>query len=281
MLLEEDEYDDDEDELLEQRLKLREQLGASSLLQLASAPTPDLSVLAHVAAEMDMDDAVDSEETETSDEAEEHKLDVEDTQTLLLDPVGMLVLQEHNYSKSTALHVPPVSPAFAAGDKKRTKPDAAVLLPTDFNQHCVQEAPEEIIGDARADTPELYGMGLIGDEAGDSAEARTFSPASKRRGSFKREESVEKGKNKKRTKKDKENVELHPPKKQKQEHGRKQKKGKLEVSTAVCEIRLNNPETSVTALLTETNISPVLLQHNVHVLSRSRYGSTVSSTSSI
>lgn len=229
-LLEEDEYDDDgEEERLEQRLKLREQLGASSLLQLASASTPDLSVLAHVAAEMDADEDVDSEETETSDEAEEHKLE-EDKETRLfpLDPCGMLVLQEHNYSRSAAFLVPPLSPASSAG-QKRMKQDAAVLLPTDFHQHCVQEAPEEVIGDAQTDTPEFYAMGLVGVEGRDSAEVQVLSPVSKRRGPFKREESLEKGKSKKRTRKDKENVELQPAKKQRQEHGRKQRKGKLEV----------------------------------------------------
>lgn len=229
--MEEDEYEDhDEEELLEQRLKLREQLGASSLLQLASASTPDLSVLAHVAAEMDADEDVDSEETETSDEAEEHKLGEldEGARLLPLHPGGMLVLQEHNYSRAAAFLLPPLSPASSAG-QKRMKQDGALLLPTDFHQHCVQEAPEEVIGDAQTDAPELYGMGLVGDEAGDSAEARALSPASKRRGSFKREESLEKGKSKKRTRKDKENVELQPAKKQRQEHGRKQRKGKLEV----------------------------------------------------
>lgn len=228
-LLEEDEFDDDDDEeLLEQRLKLREQLGASSLLQLASASTPDLSVLAHVAAEMDVDEDIDSEETETSDEAEEHKLEDDKVARLFpLDPGGMLVLQEHNYSKSTAFLVPPLSPASSAG-QKRTKQDAAVLLPTDFHQHCVQEAPEEVIGDAQTDTPELYGMGLVGEEA----EVQALSPVSKHRGTFKRKESLEKVKSKKRTRKDKENVELQPAKKQKQEHGRKQRKGKLEVRTS-------------------------------------------------
>lgn len=228
-LLEEDEYDEyDEEELLEQRLKLREQLGASSLLQLASASTPDLSVLAHVAAEMDADEDVDSEETETSDEAEEHKLEEDEEARLFpLDPAGILVFQEHNYSKPAAFLLPPLSPASSAG-QKRTRQDAAVLLPTDFHQHCVQEAPEEVIGDAQTDTPVLYSLGLVGDEAGDSTEAQAL----KRRGSFKKEESLEKGKSKKRTRKDKENVELQPAKRQKQEHGRKQRKGKLEVRTA-------------------------------------------------
>lgn len=199
-------------------MKLREQLGASSLLQLASASTPDLSVLAHVAAEMDAD--VDSEETETSDEAEEHKLE---------EDCGMFILQEHNYSKPAASLVPPPPLASSAGQKK-AKQDAAVLLPTDFHQHCVQEAPEEVIGDAQTDTAELYGVGLVGDEARDSAEVQVLGPVSKRRGSFKKEEALEKGKSKKRTRKDKENVELQPAKKQKQEHGRKQRKGKFEVS---------------------------------------------------
>lgn len=230
-LLEEDEEEDEEEELLEQRLKLREQLGASSLLQLASASTPDLSVLAHVAAKMDVDEDIDSEETETSDEAEEHKLEEDEEARLFpLDPGGVLILQEHNYSKSAALLVPPLSPASSAG-QKRTKQEAAVLLPTDFHQHCVQEAPEEVIGDAQSDMPELYGVGLVGDDAGESAEVQALSPVSKRRASFKREESLEKGKGKKRTRKDKENVELQPAKKQKQEHGRKPRKGKLEVRT--------------------------------------------------
>lgn len=242
-LMEEDEYDDDvddEEELLEQRLKLREQLGASSLLQLASASTPDLSVLAHVAAEMDADEDIDSEETETSDEAEEHKLEEdEEARVFPLDPGGILVLQEHNYSRSAAFLVPPLSPASSAGQKRTKQDTAAVLLPTDFHQHCVQEAPEEVIGDAQTDTPELYGMGLVGDGAGAPAEVRVLSPVSKRRGSLKREESLEKGKSKKRTRKDKENMELQPAKKQKQEHGRKQRKGKLEVRMSILRLCFN------------------------------------------
>ncbi len=239
------EEEEDEEEL-EQRLKLREQLGVSSLLQLASAPKPDLSVLADVALKMDPEADIDSEETETSDEAEEHKLEEEEGDFFaprqpFPDPEGLFVLQEHNYSKTPA-HPHLTSP------QKRTKQDSTVLLPADLNQHGVQEAPEEVIGDAlaaRGEAPGLYedlpGMGLLCD-ARDTAETQTknLGPPHKRRGSITKEmEERGKGKGKKRSRKDKENEELQISKKQKEKQIKKQKKRKLEVCVSIW-FSLNN-----------------------------------------
>ncbi|KAF3846101.1 hypothetical protein F7725_003179 [Dissostichus mawsoni] len=102
------EEDEDEEES-EQRLRLREQLGASSLLQLASASTTDLSVLADVALKMDPDTG-DSEETETSDEAEEQKMegDLFSSESLsrVMSQEGIFVITEHNYCKHPVLTVP-------------------------------------------------------------------------------------------------------------------------------------------------------------------------------
>lgn len=232
------EEEDEDEEELEQRLKLREQLGVSSLLQLASAPKPDLSVLADVALKMDPEADIDSEETETSDEAEEHKLEEEEGDFFaphprqpLQDPEGLFVLQEHNYSKTPA-------PPHLTSPQKRTKQDSTVLLPADLNQHGVQEAPEEVIGEAlaaRAEAPELYGdlSGMLCDSR-DTAETqtKTLGPAHKRRGSISKEMEVEergKGKSKKRSRKDKENEELQITKKQKDKQIKKQRKRKLEV----------------------------------------------------
>lgn len=230
--LEEEEEDEEE---LEQRLKLREQLGVSSLLQLASAPKPDLSVLADVALKMDPEADIDSEETETSDEAEEHKLEEEEGDFFaphprqpLLDPEGLFVMQEHNYSKTPA-------PPHHMTPQKRTKQDPTVLLPADLNQHGVQEAPEEVIGEAlaaRAEAPELYGnLDLLCDGRVAEAQTKTLGPPYKRTGSISKEMEMEergKGKNKKRSRKDKENEELQTSKKQKEKQVKKQKKRKLE-----------------------------------------------------
>ncbi len=241
------EEEEDEEEL-EQRLKLREQLGVSSLLQLASAPKPDLSVLADVALKMDPEADIDSEETETSDEAEEHKLEEEEGDFFaphprqpFPDPEGLFVLQEHNYSKT------PVHPHLTS-PQKRTKQDSTVLLPADLNQHGVQEAPEEVIGDAlaaRGEAPGLYedlpGMGLLCD-ARDTAETQTknLGPPHKRRGSITKEmEERGKGKGKKRSRKDKENEELQISKKQKEKQIKKQRKRKFEVCVSIW-FSLNN-----------------------------------------
>lgn len=237
MLQEEDE--EDEDEQLEQRLRRREQVGASSLLQLATASTPDLSVLADVALKMDPEADVDSEETETSDEAEEHKLEEDEGELFaphprlpLVDPEGMFIFQEHNYSKyPTLLTTSPLSSA-----QKRTKQDSTVLLPADLNQHGVQEAPEEVIGDpqvARGEAAELYkGLSVTGSVSGDVPQS--LSPFTKKKGSVNREEELEKGKSKKRTKKDKENVEVQVTKRPKEEQSKKKRKGKLEVCVRQC-----------------------------------------------
>lgn len=238
-----EEEDEEDEEELEQRLKLREQLGVSSLLQLASASKPDLSVLADVALKMDPEADIDSEETETSDEAEEHKLEEEEGDMFsphprqpLIDPEGLFVLQEHNYSKIVPLLTSPL---------KRSKQDPTVLLPADLNQHGVQEAPEEVIGEALAGRGEA--PGLFGDlarvaaacESGDAAEAqvKSLGPHHKRKGSVSRELKVEergKGKSKKRSRKDKENEDLQAIKKQKEKQAKKQRKRNLEVCSTFC-----------------------------------------------
>uniref|UniRef100_A0A3B3QAM4 SET domain containing 1A, histone lysine methyltransferase n=1 Tax=Paramormyrops kingsleyae TaxID=1676925 RepID=A0A3B3QAM4_9TELE len=108
------------------RLRLREQLGATGLLQLAgtpgTAPTPDLTVLADVALKLEPE-AQDSEETETSDEAEE--------QQQALGPEG--------------------------GSLAKAEPHP-VLLPADINHHAmsgVLEAPEEVIGEPQPSKEEI------------------------------------------------------------------------------------------------------------------------------
>lgn len=234
-----EEEGEEDDEELEQRLKLREQLGVSSLLQLASVSKPDLSVLADVALKMDPEGDIDSEETETSDEAEEHKLEEEEGDMFsphprqpLMDTEGLFVLQEHNYSKTVPLLTSP---------QKRSKQDPTVLLPADLNQHGVQEAPEEVIGEAlagRAGAPSLYvDVAGVVCESRDAAEAqvKSLGPPHKRKGSVNRElEVVErgKGKSKKRSRKDKENEDLQAIKKQKEKPVKKQRKRKLEVCSS-------------------------------------------------
>ncbi|XP_051988257.1 histone-lysine N-methyltransferase SETD1A isoform X1 [Xyrauchen texanus] len=227
-LREEDEDDDDDnDEELEQRLKLREQLGVSSLLQLASASKPDLSVLADIALKMDPEIDIDSEETETSDEAEEHKLEEEGDFSPhpcqpLLDPEGLFVLQEHNYSKTPA-------PPLLTSPQKRTKQDPTVLLPADLNQHGVQEAPEEVIEEAHANRGEHADVYkdlslLCKSEVVTETQTKTLGPTHKRKGSVRGVEMEErgKGKSKKRSRKDKENEELQT-KKQREKQIRKRK----------------------------------------------------------
>lgn len=216
------EEDEDEDEK-EQRLRLREQLGASSLLQLASASTADLSVLADVALKMDPE-AGDSEETETSDEAEEQKMEEDlfspEALSLIMSPESVLVFIDHNYSKSPVLALPPAS--------KRTssKQDSSVLVPADLNTISgVLEAPEEVIGDAlpsRGDTGEyLSGMGVL-------CASEESAALSKKKNLAAKGYELEEDKSKKRRRKDKENIELLT-KKQKEQPIKKQKKRKLEV----------------------------------------------------
>ncbi|MBN3309580.1 SET1A methyltransferase, partial [Amia calva] len=168
------------------KLRLREQLGVSSLLQLAhtsasAGPTlptasrlpPDLSVLADVALKLEPE-APDSEETETSDEAEEQQQQQAElshappfapehlSSPLPLSPPapppppapsvhpeGLSVWLEHNYSKPLAL--PPALPLSPQTQKKPSKQDIHILLPPDINHHSISgvlEAPEEVIGEA-------------------------------------------------------------------------------------------------------------------------------------
>lgn len=194
---------------------------------------PDLSVLARVASEMDADEEMDSEETETSDEAEEHKQD-EDQETWLLrvNPGGLSILQEHNYTRSPSL----LAPAPNSTAQRRTKND--LLLPTDFNQHCVQEAPEEVIGDMaeHQPLPGLSGMGLVG-EAGDSGALGTTV---RKRGAFRREEELEQGRSKKRSRSHKENVDVQFTKRQKEEQSRKRRKETLEVRLCLDSVLKDN-----------------------------------------
>ncbi len=225
--------EEDDEEENEQRLRLREQLGASSLLQLASASTTDLSVLADVALKMDPD-AADSEETETSDEAEEQKMEEglssSESLALVMNPEGVTVLTEHNYCKPPVLPVPP-------GTKRTSSKQDSVLLPADLNTISgVLEAPEEVIGEAlpsRGDAGEyLPPVGVLS-ESEDSGQSGAQPPSSKKTVLGKGLE-LEKDKSKKRRVKDKENVEVHHMKKQKEQPGKKQRKRKLEVRGMSC-----------------------------------------------
>lgn len=219
--------EEDEEEDNEQRLRLREQLGASSLLQLASASTTDLSVLADVALKMDPE-AGDSEETETSDEAEEQKMEENqfssESLALVINPEGLIVFMEHNYCK------PPVLAAHPG--TKRTSSKDSVLLPADLNTISgVLEAPEEVIGEAlpsRLDSGDyLSTTGALG-EAEHTDQVTPLPPSSKRTTAGKDFE-LEKDVSKKGRRKDKENLEVPHPKKQQEPQSKKQRKRKLEV----------------------------------------------------
>lgn len=234
-LKEETEEEQQQREESEQRLRLREQLGASSLLQLAAAPSgaADLSVLADVASKIEAD-GVDSEETETSDEAEEQKMEEgpfsAETLSMVLSPEGVVVLLEHNYCRAP---VPSVAPPTASS--KRTASREHVLLPADLNAiSSVLEAPEEVIGEAlppRGDPVEyLSTMGTLC-ESEVAAAASSLPPAAKKTPSKGLE--PEKELSKKRRRKDKENLEVHHHgKKQKEVLAKKQRKRKLEVGGA-------------------------------------------------
>lgn len=218
----------------EQRLRLREQLGASSLLQLATAPTgaADLSVLADVASKMEAD-GLDSEETETSDEAEEQKMEEgpfsAERLSMVLSPEGVVVLLEHNYCRAP---VPSVAPPTATS--KRTASREHILLPADLNAiSSVLEAPEEVIGEAlppRGDPAEyLSTMGALCES--EVTAASSLPPVAKKTPSKGLE--PEKELSKKRRRKDKENLDLHQHgKKQKEVPAKKQRKRKLEVGGA-------------------------------------------------
>lgn len=223
------EENEDEDEN-EQRLRLREQLGASSLLQLASASATDLSVLADVALKMDPD-AGDSEETETSDEAEEQKME-EDlfspaSLALVMSPEGVVVIMEHNYCK------PPVLPAPPGSKRTSSRQDSSVLLPADLNTISgVLEAPEEVIGEAmpsRGDTGEYLSSIGLPCESEDVGQTTAASPSSKKTSAIGKGFEIENDKAQKRRRKNKENHEVHHTQKQKEQPSKKQRKRKLEV----------------------------------------------------
>ncbi|CAL8274571.1 unnamed protein product [Lota lota] len=211
----------------ESQLRLREQLGVSSLLQLAAAPPgAPLSVLADVALKMDPE-AGDSEETETSDEAEEQRMDEElflspEPLTLVMDPEGVVVLTEHNYSKPPVLLAP-------APRRCSLKQDHAPLLPAELASISgVLEAPEEVIGEApRGDggEDELSSTAPPYEARDAVAKATALTPPSRRKGVSSKGLEAEKDKSKKRRRKEKQ--ERKPPKKQKERPGKKQRKGKL------------------------------------------------------
>lgn len=223
--------EDDEEEVKgEQKLRLREQVGASSLLQLASASTTDLSVLADIALKMDPD-AGDSEETETSDEAEEQKIEgdlfSQEALSLLMSPGGVIVLLEHNYCK------PPVLVAPSSTKKTSSRQDSSVLLSTDLNSMSgVLEAPEEVIGDAlpsRLETVEsVSSVGELCD-SDDPSQVAAVAPSPKKNHLVGRGLELEHNKGEKRKRKDKENLEPHYTKKPKEQPGKKKRKQKAEV----------------------------------------------------
>ncbi|XP_034046456.1 histone-lysine N-methyltransferase SETD1A [Thalassophryne amazonica] len=217
--------EDDEDENeSEQKLRLREQVGASSLLQLATAPAADLSVLADVALKMDPE-AGDSEETETSDEAEEQKMDdlfSPEMLALVMSPEGVVVLMEHNYCK------PPVIPVPSSTKRTSAKQDPAASLPGDLNTISgVLEAPEEVIGEmlpSRGDTREYLST---------ADELHELDVPSSKRSVFVKGVELEKDQNRKRNRSDKQNLEVLYVKKQKDQPTkmkRKKQKQKLEDS---------------------------------------------------
>lgn len=222
--------DEEDEEDGEQRLRIREQVGASSLLQLAGA---DLSVLADVALKMDPE-AGDSEETETSDEAEEQKMEGDpfslESLALVMSPGGVVVLLEHNYCKPPAL----TAATVASGARKpAARQDASVLVSADLNSISgVLEAPEEIIGEAvppRGDKGEYFSpVGDLGD-SDDNRQMAPVSPSPKRKNYVGKGLEVDQDKSEKRKRKDKENLEPHRTKKQKEPLGKKQRKRKLEV----------------------------------------------------
>uniref|UniRef100_A0A3P9H8D0 Histone-lysine N-methyltransferase SETD1A n=1 Tax=Oryzias latipes TaxID=8090 RepID=A0A3P9H8D0_ORYLA len=222
--------EDGGEEETNQKLKLREQLGASSLLQLASASTTDLSVLADVALKMDPE-AGDSEETETSDEAEEQKMEVDlfspDSLALVMSPEGVVIILEHNYCK------PPVLSAPSNNKKSVSRQDSSVLLPADLNSISgVLEAPEEVIGEAlpaRGGVEYLSDTGELSD-SDDMSPAVAVTPSPKNKNETVKGLELDQEKSKKRRRADKENLELHSTKKQKEQPGKKQRKRKLEDS---------------------------------------------------
>lgn len=220
--------DDEDEEGSEQRLRIREQLGASTLLQLASASTTDLSVLADVALKMDPEGG-DSEETETSDEAEEQKMEGGlfslESLALVMSPGGVIVLLEHNYCKPPVLTVP------SSTKKTPSRQDSSILVSADLNSISgVLEAPEEVIGEAvpsRTDKAEYFSpVGDLGDSDDDSRQIAAVSPSPKRKNYAGKGLEVEQ---EKRKRKDKENLEPHRTKKQKEQLGKNQRKRKLEV----------------------------------------------------
>ncbi|XP_026576880.1 histone-lysine N-methyltransferase SETD1A [Pseudonaja textilis] len=125
----------------EDRLHMREQMGASSLLELANQP--DLAVLADVALKMPTVAGREDLE-ETLDESQEPK-------RLLLPPVLSLevssIFMEHNYTM--AVRAKPVT-VSRKHDEAALLGSADLLQMEVFNEHIgeVLEAPEEIVADA-------------------------------------------------------------------------------------------------------------------------------------
>uniref|UniRef100_A0A8C3G034 Histone-lysine N-methyltransferase SETD1A n=1 Tax=Chrysemys picta bellii TaxID=8478 RepID=A0A8C3G034_CHRPI len=133
-----------------ERLRLREQLGASSLLELANQPEAggvDLAVLADIALKMPIgrakEEAEDSEGTETSDEAEEQS-----PPRALPAPRDNSILLEHNYAM--AVKAAPPAPRRAAKAEEEAQGPAELLRVDLFGGHVgeVLEAPEEVVAEA-------------------------------------------------------------------------------------------------------------------------------------
>lgn len=126
----------------EDKLRMRERMGASSLLELANQP--DLSVLADVALKMPVGaGSEDSEATETSDEAEESKAPPPPAQPIEANSI----LMEHNYAM--AVRVAPVTVPRKADEAPLL--GSADLLRVDLYSEPmgeVLEAPEEVVADA-------------------------------------------------------------------------------------------------------------------------------------
>ncbi|CAI5791060.1 histone-lysine N-methyltransferase SETD1A [Podarcis lilfordi] len=124
----------------EDRLHLRERMGASSLLELANQP--NLAVLADVALKKAGAGSEDSEETETSDEAEEPKAV---PPVPALPPEVSSILMEHNYAMAVR-----AAPASRKADEAVLSGAADLPRVDLYSEHVgeVLEAPEEVVADA-------------------------------------------------------------------------------------------------------------------------------------
>nr|XP_003220413.2 PREDICTED: protein phosphatase 1 regulatory subunit 15B [Anolis carolinensis] len=121
----------------EKGLQVREQMGASSLLELANQPHRAMLALKRPAGAR----GDDSEETEISDETEESKAAVPPPPTLSLEASS--ILMEHNYAMA-------VRAAPAAASRKADEASIDLLRVDLYNEQMgeILEAPEEVVADA-------------------------------------------------------------------------------------------------------------------------------------